>query len=148
MSFFPFFSRDKRQNKNTHKKTRRQRPTNTQKKQTHKQRFTHNKYTLKQTRELAHTHTHTQLTRMMTGIVGYKINQEGECGLSRRILRLSHTHRIPRIIMGTNQPTANSPLWALSTVGFTLKCHFTHIRMAWGWNSVVNYAEDTRDYYV
>ena len=69
------------------------------KKQTHKQRFTHTKYTSKQTREL----THTQLTRMMTGIVGYMINQEGECGLSRRILRLSHTHRIPRIIMGPKQ---------------------------------------------
>ena len=49
------------------------------------------------------THTHRQLTRMMTGIVGYMINQEGECGLSRRILRLSHTHRIPRIIMGPKQ---------------------------------------------
>ena len=35
----------------------------------------------------------------MTWLVGYMINQEPE-GLSRRILRLSHTHRIPRIIMG------------------------------------------------
>ena len=41
----------------------------------------------------------SQMTGMVTGLVGYMIHQELE-ELSRRILRLSHTHRIPRIIMG------------------------------------------------
>ena len=49
------------------------------------------------------------MTGMMTRLVGYMINQEPE-GLSRRILRLSHTHRIPRIIMGG--ATAGGALYA------------------------------------